>query len=99
MTGRIDEAASQVRDTLALTRRLRVRGAEAHALCLAGDGASTGGGGNTGSYHDEALFQVTDISLAAVQRAGEEAGRCFPRMTSGVPSRSASDAFGLEEAA
>jgi class 3 adenylate cyclase/tetratricopeptide (TPR) repeat protein len=39
--GRIDEAASHARDALALTRRLGARGAEAQALCLAGDVAAT----------------------------------------------------------
>src|SRR6266511_2491139 len=38
--GRIDEAASHAREALALTRRLKARAAEAHALCLAGDVAS-----------------------------------------------------------
>jgi hypothetical protein len=39
--GRIDEARSHTREALALTRRLRARGSEAHALCLTGDVAST----------------------------------------------------------
>jgi tetratricopeptide (TPR) repeat protein len=41
--GRLDEARSHTREALALTRRLRARGSEAHALHLAGDIASTGG--------------------------------------------------------
>src|SRR5262249_12174545 len=40
-TGQIDEASSHVREVLALARRLEARGSEAHALCLAGDVAST----------------------------------------------------------
>ena len=35
--------ASHAREALALSRRLGARGSEAHALCLAGDVASTGG--------------------------------------------------------
>src|SRR5881397_3666107 len=53
--GRIDEAASYAREALALTRRLGARGAEAHALCLAGDIASAGDGGDTESYYRKAL--------------------------------------------
>ena len=41
--GRIDQTAGHAREALALTRRLGARGSEAHALCLAGDVASTGG--------------------------------------------------------
>jgi hypothetical protein len=63
VTGRIDEAAGHVRDALALTRRLRARGAEAHALCLAGDGASTGGGVDAGSYYHEALALTDELGM------------------------------------
>jgi hypothetical protein len=55
LAGRIDEAASHGREALALARRLGARGAEAHALCLAGEIASAGGGGDTESYYREAL--------------------------------------------
>jgi class 3 adenylate cyclase/tetratricopeptide (TPR) repeat protein len=53
--GRIDEAASHAREALALTRRLGARGSEAHALCLAGDVASTGGAQDAEDYYREAL--------------------------------------------
>jgi len=53
--GRIDEAASHAREALALTRRLGARGSEAHALCLAGDVASTGGAEDAEGYYREAL--------------------------------------------
>ena len=53
--GRIDEAASHAREALALTRRLRARGSEAHALRLAGDVASTGGAEDAEGYYREAL--------------------------------------------
>ena len=53
--GRIDEAARHAREALALTRRLRARGSEAHALCLAGDVASTGGAEDAEGYYREAL--------------------------------------------
>src|SRR5207245_10912288 len=53
--GRIDEAASHAREALALTRRLRARGSEAHALCLAGDVASAGGAEDAEGYYREAL--------------------------------------------
>jgi tetratricopeptide (TPR) repeat protein len=55
LAGRIDEAASYAREALALTRRLGARGSEAHALCLAGDVASTGGAGDAEGYYREAL--------------------------------------------
>ena len=38
-----------------LTRRLRARASEAHALCLAGDVASAGGAGDAEAYYREAL--------------------------------------------
>jgi len=53
--GRIDEAASQAREALALTRRLKARAAEAHALCLAGDVASAGGAEDAEGHHRQAL--------------------------------------------
>jgi tetratricopeptide (TPR) repeat protein len=45
--GRIDEAASRAQEALALTRRIGARPSEAHALCLAGDVASTAGAATT----------------------------------------------------
>ena len=51
--GRIDEAASHVREALTLTRRLGARASEAHALCLTGDVASATGAEETeGDYHE-----------------------------------------------
>jgi tetratricopeptide (TPR) repeat protein len=53
--GRIDEAARLAREALALTRRLGARGNEAHALCLAGDVASTVSAEDAEGYYREAL--------------------------------------------
>jgi tetratricopeptide (TPR) repeat protein len=53
--GRIDAAGSHAREALALTRQLGARGNEAHALCLAGDVASTGGAEDAPGYYREAL--------------------------------------------
>ena len=61
--GRIDEAASRAREALALTRRLRARGSEAHALCLAGDVASTGGAEDAEGYYREALALAGDLGM------------------------------------
>jgi len=61
--GRIDEAASDAREALVLTRRLGARGAEAHALCLAGDVASAGGGGDAESCYREALALAGDLGM------------------------------------
>jgi class 3 adenylate cyclase/tetratricopeptide (TPR) repeat protein len=51
----IDEAASHAREALALTRRLGARGNEAHALCLAGDVASTEGSEDAEGCYQQAL--------------------------------------------
>jgi tetratricopeptide (TPR) repeat protein len=61
--GRIDEAASHAREALALTRRLGARGAEAHALCLAGDVASTSGAEDAEGYYREALALATELGM------------------------------------
>jgi tetratricopeptide (TPR) repeat protein len=53
--GRIDEAQSQARDALALSRQLGARGAEAQALCLAGDVAAAAGAEDAGGHYHEAL--------------------------------------------
>jgi tetratricopeptide (TPR) repeat protein len=53
--GRVDEAASHAREALALTRRLGARASEAHALCLAGDVASTRGAEDAPGYYRDAL--------------------------------------------
>ena len=61
--GRIDEAASHAREALALTRRLGARGSEAHALCLAGDVASTGGAEDGEGYYREALALADELGM------------------------------------
>jgi class 3 adenylate cyclase/tetratricopeptide (TPR) repeat protein len=64
---RIGEAASHAREALALTRRLGARGAEAHALCLAGDVASTGGGRDAESCYREALALAGELGMRPLQ--------------------------------
>jgi tetratricopeptide (TPR) repeat protein len=61
--GRIDEAASHAREALALTRRLGARGSEGHALCLAGDVASTGGAADAEGYYREALALADELGI------------------------------------
>ena len=61
--GRIDEAASHAREALALTRRLGARASEAHALCLAGDVASTGGAEDAQGYYREALALAGELGM------------------------------------
>jgi tetratricopeptide (TPR) repeat protein len=61
--GRIDETASHAREALALTRRLGARGSEAHALCLAGDVASTGGAEDAPGYYREALALADELGM------------------------------------
>src|SRR4029450_4674164 len=61
--GRIDEAASHAREALALTRRLGARGGEAHALCLAGDVASTGDAEDAEGYYREALALADELGM------------------------------------
>jgi tetratricopeptide (TPR) repeat protein len=61
--GRIDEAASHAQEALALTRRLGARGSEAHALCLAGDVASTGGAEDAPGYYREALALAGELGM------------------------------------
>src|SRR2546427_10445901 len=61
--GRIDEATSHAREALALTRRLGARGSEAHALCLAGDVASTGGAEDAPGYYREALALAGELGM------------------------------------
>ena len=61
--GRIDEAASHVREALALTRRLGARASEAHALCLAGDVASAGGAEDAPGYYREALALAGELGM------------------------------------
>jgi sugar phosphate isomerase/epimerase len=63
MAGRIDEAASRVREALALAPRLRARGAQAHALCLAGDIASTDGAEDALGYCREALTLAHELAM------------------------------------
>jgi tetratricopeptide (TPR) repeat protein len=56
--GRIDEAARYAREALSLARRLGARASEAHALCLTGDVASTGGAENAEGYYRQELALV-----------------------------------------
>jgi len=66
LAGRIDEAASYAREALTLTRRLGARGSEAHALCLAGDVASTGGAEDAESHYREALALADELGMRPV---------------------------------
>jgi tetratricopeptide (TPR) repeat protein len=59
----IDEAASHAREALALTRRLGARASEAHALCLAGDVASTGHVEDAEGYYREALALAGELGM------------------------------------
>jgi tetratricopeptide (TPR) repeat protein len=61
--GRIDEAASHAREALALTSRLGARASAAHALCLAGDVASTGGAADAEGYYRDALSLAHDLGM------------------------------------
>src|SRR5262249_33844083 len=60
---RIDEARSHAREALALTRRLGARASEAHALCLVGDVASTGGTEDAEGYYREALALADKLGM------------------------------------
>jgi hypothetical protein len=48
---------------LALSRRLGARGAEAHALCLAGDVASAAGGQDAEAHYREALALAGELGM------------------------------------
>jgi tetratricopeptide (TPR) repeat protein len=61
--GRIDEAASLAREALELTRRLRARASEAHALCLTGDVASAGGAVDAEAYYHDALALADELGM------------------------------------
>jgi transcriptional regulator with AAA-type ATPase domain/tetratricopeptide (TPR) repeat protein len=61
--GRIDEARSHTREALALSRRLGARGAEAHALYLAGDVALTAGEEDAEAHYREALALATQLGM------------------------------------
>jgi len=61
--GRIDEAARHAREALALTRRLGARGSAAHALCLAGDVASTRGAADASGYYRESLALAGELGM------------------------------------
>jgi tetratricopeptide (TPR) repeat protein len=61
--GRIDEAASHALEALELPRRLGARPSEAHALCLAGDVASTGGAEDAEGYYREALALAGELGM------------------------------------
>ena len=62
--GRADRRGRQPRPRgTALTRRLGARGSEAHALCLAGDVASTGGAEDADGYYREALALAGELGM------------------------------------
>jgi class 3 adenylate cyclase/tetratricopeptide (TPR) repeat protein len=61
--GRIDEARSHAREALALSRRVGARGSVAHALCLAGDVASTRGAEDAEGDYREALALAGEVGL------------------------------------
>jgi tetratricopeptide (TPR) repeat protein len=61
--GRIDEAAGHAREALALTRRLGARASEAHALCLAGDVASTSSTEDAEGHYCEALALAGTLGM------------------------------------
>jgi tetratricopeptide (TPR) repeat protein len=61
--GRIDEADSHAQEALALTRRLGARASEAHALCLAGDVASTSCAEDAEGYYREALALADELGM------------------------------------
>jgi len=62
--GRADRRGRQPRrEALALTRRLRARGSEAHALCLAGDVASAAGADDAESSYHEALALAHELGM------------------------------------
>src|SRR5262245_65672090 len=61
--GLIDEAARHVREALALARRLGARASEAHALCLAGDVAATGGAEDAPGYYRDALARADALGM------------------------------------
>ena len=61
--GRIGEAAGHAQEALAFTRRLGVRGNEAHALCLCGDVASIAGAEDAEGYYREALALADELGM------------------------------------
>ena len=61
--GHIDEAAGYAGKAMVLTRRLGARASEAHALCLAGDVASTGGAAGAEGYYREALALAGELGM------------------------------------
>jgi tetratricopeptide (TPR) repeat protein len=62
-TGRIDEAASYARETLALTRQLGARASEAYALWLTGDVAASGGAEDAEGHYDQALALAAELGM------------------------------------
>src|SRR5262249_23741272 len=69
-TGRIDDAASYAREALALTRQVEARAGEAHALCLAGDVASTAGEDNKAAERSyrESLALASELGMRPPRR-------------------------------
>jgi tetratricopeptide (TPR) repeat protein len=61
--GQIDEAAGYAREALALTRKLKARSNEAHALWLAGDVASTAVAPDAEGYYREGLSLAGELGM------------------------------------
>jgi len=61
--GRLEEAAIHTQEVLALTRRVRARGSEAHALCLAGDVALTTGAEDASARYRDALALADELGM------------------------------------
>jgi tetratricopeptide (TPR) repeat protein len=109
--GRIDEAASHVREALTLARRLGARGSEAHALCLAGDVASAGGAEDAEGYYREALTLADELGMRPLvahchlclgklaRRAGEREQAREHLTTATTMYREMDMSFWLEQAA
>jgi len=57
------ELPPRAEEALALARRLGARASEAHALCLAGDVASTGGANDAEGYYREALVLAGELGM------------------------------------
>ena len=86
--GRIEDAASHTREALALTRRLGARGSEAHALCLAGDVASTSGAEDAESHYRAALALAGELGmLPLVTHCHLGLGKLYRRAGKGEEAR------------
>src|SRR5262249_16855935 len=59
----LDAAAGHAREALALARRLRARGSEAHSLCLTADIALASGAEDARGYYHEALALADELGM------------------------------------